>query len=116
MMELKTCGPAQAESLKHQGWRPQSHPWSPFIVWSLSHVRLFCSPVDCSLPGFSVHEIFQAEILEWFPISFIQLEPIRKSEPKAAHFPQHQFQGQKWPWGISKKQGIRWTEERGCPF
>ena len=24
-----------------------------------------CNPVDCSLPGSSVHEIFQAKILEW---------------------------------------------------
>ena len=29
-----------------------------------------CDPVDCSLPGFSVHGILQARILEWFTISF----------------------------------------------
>ena len=29
-----------------------------------------CDPVDCSLPGFSVHGIFQARILEWVTISF----------------------------------------------
>ena len=29
-----------------------------------------CDPVDCSLPGSSVHEIFQARILEWVAISF----------------------------------------------
>ena len=28
-----------------------------------------CNPVDCSLPGFSVHWIFQARILEWVVIS-----------------------------------------------
>ena len=28
-------------------------------------------PLDCSLPGSSVHGIFQATILEWFAISFI---------------------------------------------
>ena len=27
-------------------------------------------PMDCSLPGYSVHEIFQARILEWVAISF----------------------------------------------
>ena len=27
-------------------------------------------PVDCSLPGSSVHRIFQARILEWVVISF----------------------------------------------
>ena len=29
-----------------------------------------CDPIDCSLPGFSVHGIFQARILEWVPIPF----------------------------------------------
>ena len=29
-----------------------------------------CNPMDCSLPDFSVHGIFQARILEWVTISF----------------------------------------------
>ena len=29
-----------------------------------------CDPMDCNLPGFSVHGIFQARILEWVAISF----------------------------------------------
>ena len=29
-----------------------------------------CDPMDCSLPGSSVHGIFQARILEWIAISF----------------------------------------------
>ena len=28
-----------------------------------------CDPMDCSLPGFSVHGIFQAIVLEWIAIS-----------------------------------------------
>ena len=28
-----------------------------------------CHPMDCSLPGSSVHGIFQARILEWIVIS-----------------------------------------------
>ena len=36
---------------------------------SLSRVQL-CDPMDCSLPGFSVHGIFQARVLEWVAISF----------------------------------------------
>ena len=35
----------------------------------LSHVRL-CDPMDCSLPGCSVHGIFQARVLEWVAIAF----------------------------------------------
>ena len=29
-----------------------------------------CDPMDCSLPGSSVHGIFQVKILEWVAISF----------------------------------------------
>ena len=29
-----------------------------------------CDPMNCRLPGSSVHEIFQARILEWVAISY----------------------------------------------
>ena len=29
-----------------------------------------CDPMDCSLPGSSVHEIFQDRVLEWAAIAF----------------------------------------------
>ena len=29
-----------------------------------------CDPTDCSLPGFSIHGIFQTRVLEWVAISF----------------------------------------------
>ena len=29
-----------------------------------------CDPMDCSLPGSTVHGIFQARILEWVAISY----------------------------------------------
>ena len=32
---------------------------SLMVVWWLSHLWLFCKPTDCSLPGSSVHGIFQ---------------------------------------------------------
>ena len=35
----------------------------------LSHVRLR-DPMDCSLPGSSVHGIFQTRVLEWGAIAF----------------------------------------------
>ena len=38
-------------------------------VKSLSCLRLF-DLMDCSLPGSSIHEIFQARVLEWVAISF----------------------------------------------
>ena len=43
-------------------------------VKSESEVAQLCStlsdPMDCSLPGFSIHRIFQAWILEWGAIAF----------------------------------------------
>ena len=32
-----------------------------------------CNPMDCSLPGSSIHGIFQARILEWVAISFSKI-------------------------------------------
>ena len=37
-------------------------------VCVLSHIQLFTTLLDCSPPGFSVHRIFQARILEWVAI------------------------------------------------
>ena len=48
----------------------------PEIRWSESESELaqwsptLCDPKDCSLPGSSVHGIFQARVLEWVAISF----------------------------------------------
>ena len=48
-------------------------------IWSLSHPQkvlvaqscpTLCDPMDCSLPGSSVHGISQARILEWVAIPF----------------------------------------------
>ena len=44
----------------------------PLTIWcaqSLNLVRLFCDPMDCSLPASSVHGLFQARVLEWGAIS-----------------------------------------------
>ena len=38
------------------------------VLSHFSHVRL-CNPMDCSLPGSSVHGILQAKILEWVTVS-----------------------------------------------
>ena len=33
-------------------------------------------PMDCSLPGSSIHGIFQARVLEWVAIAFSDMNPI----------------------------------------
>ena len=43
---------------------------------------IFGDPMDCSLPGFSVHGILQARILEWVAIPFSR----RSSEPRSPAF------------------------------
>ena len=40
------------------------------VVKSLQLCPTLCDPMDCSLPGFSVHGILQARTLEWVAISF----------------------------------------------
>ena len=47
-----------------------SHDLSEWVK-SLSHVQLFVTPMDCSLPGSSIHGILQARVLEWGAISFL---------------------------------------------
>ena len=57
-------------------------------VWQLSHAAAaakslqscptLCNPIDCSLPGSSVHGIFQARILEGGAIAFS--EPFHSRE------------------------------------
>ena len=61
---------------------PYLHKWVP--IYQIPSILLFmcmcaqshqscptlCDPLDCSLPGSSVHGIFQARILEWLAISF----------------------------------------------
>ena len=51
---------------------PLSHQRSPTFKWS--EVAQSCptlrDPMDCSLPGSSIHEIFQARVLVWVAISF----------------------------------------------
>ena len=46
--------------------------WTSFTTWWFSHkvVSNSCGPMDCSLPGSSVHGIFQARILVWIATSF----------------------------------------------
>ena len=44
----------------------QSEKWK----WSCSVVSTLSDPMNCSLPGSSVHGIFQARVLEWGAIAF----------------------------------------------
>ena len=47
---------------------------------SHSVVSNFCDPMDSSLPGSSVHGIFQARILKWVSIPFSEDLPVSRIE------------------------------------
>ena len=62
---VKTCNESRCPSV------------GEWINCGITHMYSFtqlcltlCDPMDCSPPGSSVHEIFQARILEWVAISF----------------------------------------------
>ena len=42
-----------------------------------------CSPLECSPPGSSVHEILQARILQWVAIPFSRDLPNPEIEPRS---------------------------------
>ena len=64
--QLKLCLPLRSDV--------SSHPHQTVLLtaadWFSGEVMYFCNPMDCSLPDSSVHEIFQARILEWVAIFF----------------------------------------------
>ena len=48
----------------------QSAAIAPYLGWGVSPL---CDPMDCSLPGSSIHWIFHATVLEWGAIAFSQI-------------------------------------------
>ena len=44
-----------------------------------------CDPMDCSLPGSSVHGIFQAIVLEWIAIAFSRGPSQPKDRTRVSH-------------------------------
>ena len=43
-------------------------------VKSLQPCPTLCDPIDSSLPGSSAHGIFQARVLEWVAIAFLEIK------------------------------------------
>ena len=61
-------------------------PMMSVSVKSLSHVQL-CDPMDCSLPGFSLHGILQARVLGWVAISFSRGSSQPRDRTQVSHIP-----------------------------
>ena len=78
-----TCAKAFASRSQGAFWYPLTQPTRVLLLClpeseSESEVAqscpTLCDPMDCSLPGSSVHGIFQAIVLEWIAISFSKKE------------------------------------------
>ena len=50
-----------------------------------------CDPMDCSLPGSSIHGILQARVLEWVAISFSRGSSRPRDWTWVAHIPGRRF-------------------------
>ena len=63
------------------------HPIEPWVCVSFTQLcPILCDPMDCSLPGSSVHGILQARILEWIAIPFFKgIFPTRGSNLDLLH-------------------------------
>ena len=89
-----------SDSVRPQRWQPTRlrHPWdSPgkntevgchfllqcMTVKSESEVTQLCptlrDPIDCSLPGSSVHGIFQARVLKWVAIARTIIKALQRN-------------------------------------
>ena len=52
-----------------------------------------CDPMDCSLPGSSVHGILQARVLEWVAISFSRGSSQPRDQTQVSHTAGRRFKG-----------------------
>ena len=50
-----------------------------------------CDPMDCSLPGSSLHGILQARVLEWVAISFSRGSSRPRDRTSVSHVPGRRF-------------------------
>ena len=72
-----------------------SRKWMNLLLSSCSVVSALWHPINCSLPGSSVHRISQERILEWVPFPALRdppepgVEPVSLPQPLRAHYPQH---------------------------
>ena len=80
----------QAESLLSEPTvKPSTFPLALLCSENESEVTqsslTLCDPMDCSPPGYSVHRILQARILEWVAISFSRGSSQPRDQTQVSH-------------------------------
>ena len=73
-----TCSHQLSNSLKDTD---QGLKWSEVA----QSCPTLCDPMDCSLPGSSVHEVFQSRILQWVAISFSRGSSRPRDRTRVSH-------------------------------
>ena len=64
------------------------HKWVSEVAQSC---LTLCKPMDCSLPGSSLHGILQARVLEWVAISFSRGSSRPRDRTRVSHIPGRGF-------------------------
>ena len=110
MLEVHT----KSNNKPYWGKQERLHWGSSFeLSRSENEVTQLCQtlfdPMDCSLPGFSIHEIFQARVLEWVAISFSRGSSQPKDWTHVSHIVGRHF------YRLSH-QGSHWVEGYICIF
>ena len=74
------------ESLHSNSAHQTMHPAAAAAAKSHQSCLTLCDPMDCSLPGSSVHGIFQARVLEWGAIAFSDAPRHRTNSTQSKSF------------------------------
>ena len=100
---LKNSHGQEPGRLQSIGSQRVGHDWSDWarmracmyvcMPWSevAQSCPTLCNPVDCSLPGFSVHGILQTRKLEWVTISFFRGSSQPRDRTQVSHIRGRRF-------------------------
>ena len=77
--------------LQSMGSQRVGHDWATELTESLSQIQI-CDPMDCSMPGSSIHGISQARILKWVSISSSGDLPTQGLNPHLLHWQEASLQ------------------------
>ena len=81
------------------GEQQLSFAWASSVLMLVVQSCLtLCDPMDCSLPGSSVHGIIQARILEWVAISFFRGSSGHRDRTQVSRIVGTQRELLSWPW------------------
>ena len=92
-MEQQTGSKSEKEYVKAVYCHPASliYTQSEWVSEVTQSYPTLCDPMDCSLPGSSVHEIFQAWVLEWVAISSSRGSSQPRDRTQASHIVGRRF-------------------------